>query len=103
MLFSKKRGGSREDENGSGEKVPTEGDLFFFQGRGRDGLCLGNGEKMGLWFPKERGGGCQEEPKIQGEGAGCESGRGTGDRGSLPTAVGKKKIPKIPHLWCSWG
>ncbi|KAH8517867.1 hypothetical protein H0E87_005687, partial [Populus deltoides] len=54
-FFSKKRGGSREDENGPGEKVPAEGDLFFFQGRGRGDLCLGNGEKMGLWFPRERG------------------------------------------------
>jgi len=23
--------------------------------KGEGGFCLGNGEKMGLWFPKERG------------------------------------------------
>ena len=67
----------------------------------------GRGErKMGLrwrlicegrlvWFVLAESKGGAENPRG---GVGCESGRGTGDRESLPTAVGKKKMIKI--LFC---
>jgi hypothetical protein len=97
-FFSKKRGGSREGENGPGEKVPAEGDLFFFQGRGRGGLCLGNGEKMGLWFPKERGAAARRSRKSKGRGLAVRVEEGLGTVGPCPRLWGRRKSQKIPFV-----